>query len=207
VVDAVGLGNHVKLPLGVHLRTGRRCPVLDDDGLPAHDPIERILAARAVALDAIPLSAEVTEAEDPDEKPWNDDEFRTSLEVAPVLAGCAVIRAIVGRAVRDRTLSREESVVLEHSLGHTVDGVRMINALYARVEGWPAEIRMGAPHRNCPVSCARIRKHLPALTRSVPCRCQFPDEPGRYPTPLRHARPVAPVEPPEVVPASPPAGK
>ena len=43
------LGNLIKLPLGVHLKTGRRCVLLDDAGQPLPDPWERLRAVSKIA--------------------------------------------------------------------------------------------------------------------------------------------------------------
>lgn len=45
-VAATGVGNLIKLPLGIHRRTGRRSALLDAEGLPVRDPFR---ALRAVA--------------------------------------------------------------------------------------------------------------------------------------------------------------
>ncbi len=44
------LGNLIKLPLGIHLKTGRRCVLLDDAGQPLPDPWERLRTLRRVEL-------------------------------------------------------------------------------------------------------------------------------------------------------------
>ncbi len=50
-----GLGNLIKLPLGIHRRTGRRCVLLDDRGQPLDDPWERVRSVRKVPLTAVRL--------------------------------------------------------------------------------------------------------------------------------------------------------
>lgn len=193
-----GLGNLVKLPMGIHLRTGRRCAVLDEQGAPAALPIDAALGVRAVPLDALrPAAAPAPDAPPPEPtappvplapapEPWSEVDFERSEEVAPILRRCSVLRGLVDQVLAERTLSRDGAIVLAHSLGHLSDGVTACNYLYDLVPGFPAEERMGKRHRGSPVSCARIRRRLPRLCDRVGCDCVFPEEPGQYPNPLRH---------------------
>lgn len=189
------LGNLVKLPLGLHLVSGRRALLLDDEGRPLPDPWRRLRAVRRVPLPSppapLPAVAHVestampfTPAPGPSD--WSEADFDASPEVGPVYAGCPVIRSIVEQAIRDRRLSRDESVVLEHSIGHGPDGVRAVNYTMSRVPGWPAELRMQSPHRGSPVSCARVRQRVPDHARRVGCDCPFTLRPGEYANPLLH---------------------
>ncbi len=192
-----GLGNLVKLPLGLHLVSGRRAVLLDDSGVPLPDPWPRLRSVRRVALPAplaplppgslSPSAPEVAPfAPAPGPADWTEADFEASPEVGPVYRGCPVIRSLVEQAVRERRLSRDEAVVLEHSLGHGPDGVRAVNYTTGRIPGWPAELRMQSPHRGSPVSCARVRQRVPGHARRVGCDCAFALKPGEYANPLLH---------------------
>lgn len=52
-VDSDGLGNLIKLPLGIHRRTGRRALFLDHRGVPAEDPWRHLREAPLVTRDAL----------------------------------------------------------------------------------------------------------------------------------------------------------
>lgn len=207
-VSKDGLGNLVKLPLGVHLRTRRRAAVLDETGVPDPAGAERLLAARTVALDQLtPPTATPpsTAAPLPDgplvladvDRDWTEADFDVSRQVGPVLRGCAVLRTLVADVLTRRTLSHGAMVALQHTLGHTADGVRAVNYLADRVPDFPSDQRMGAPLRGNPASCARIRRRVPDIAGQVPCDCRFPEEPGRYPNPLRHLDHAEPEPDPE----------
>lgn len=198
-----GLGNLVKLPQGVHLRTGRRAAVLDTRGEPHDDPVAAMCGLAASELPNLPTlvvpPATVAAAHD---KPspnytthaaqalpapgFSEAEFTTSHELSQVLGGCAALRKLVSDVQRKHQVSRDESVTLNHTLGHLADGVRAVNFLYDKVPSFPAEERMGAPHRGSPMSCARIRQRVPGVTSTVKCDCRFAEAPGAYPNPLRH---------------------
>lgn len=213
-----GLGSLIKLPLGVHLRTGRRGWLLDADGQPEGAPWERLrhlrrtsildLEARCGDLVALAetLAPEPMETATPPlhstpaTRPWTEVDFETSPSVGPVLVGCAVLREIVQEALRARRMDHDGAVVLNHSLGHLPDGPRAVNYLYDQVPGFSAELRMGAPHRGSPVSCTRVRQRMGSIVDRVGCACTFHLPPGGYAHPLRHLQevPAAPPPPPGI---------
>lgn len=193
-----GVGSLVKLPLGLHLRSGRRAALLDDAGAPVAAPFERLRVVTRVALPAPPVSdnpADNIAAADAAEPPlvpaplpgeWSEADFDASPQVGPVLRGCALLRATVEAALADRRLSHDAAVVLAHSLGHLPDGVRAVNYVYDRVPGFPPAQRLGSLLRGSPASCARIRQRLPDLAARFPCECPAAVGPGQYAHPLLH---------------------
>lgn len=209
-----GTGNLVKLPLGLHLGSGRRAVLLDDAGQPLVDPFLRLRGVRRASLAALEAKlADVAEAPEepasgpaptptpsppavaaPSEPEWTEADYDASPRVAAVLRGCAVVREIVRRALADRAMDRDSAVVLAHSLGHFPDGPRAVNYALGRVPGFSAEAHMGAPHRGSPVSCARVRQRVPDVVARVGCDCTLSPGPGEYPNPLLHAT-DAPAQP------------
>ena len=199
-----GLGNLVKLPLGIHLRTGRRCPVLDERGEPHLEPftairtVARLGAADLTALCQLQASGPRLEVVSPpaavpqpapavpeDTPPWCEADFRRSPQVGPVLDGCAVLARIVDDVLQRGHLTRGRALIAEHTLGHLPDGVQAVNYLLDKA-GAPTDAKMGARHRGSPTSCRKVRQHARGLADEVPCRCVFPPAPGSYPNPLRH---------------------
>jgi hypothetical protein len=194
-IDPGGLGNLVKLPLGIHLRSGRRAALLDDAGQPLEHPLARL---RQVARTPLPDPATLPRpAAEPGPKSapapmaparpeWTEADFDASPEVGPVLRGCAVLRRVVEQALERKRLEHAEAVALRHTLGHSPDGVRACNYLFERIPGFPEALRLKSPLRGNPTSCAKVRSRLPGVVAQVPCDCSFPEEPGRYPNPNRH---------------------
>lgn len=200
-VSRDGVGNLVKLPLGLHLGSGRRAVLLGDDGTLHPSPWSRLRGIRRCALPEAPDAPPLTSPPGPDAAPfspapgpgdWLEADFEASPEVGPIYRGCPVIRSIVEQALRERRLDRDEAVVIEHSLGHLPDGVRAVNYVLDRVPGYPAEMRMGSPHRGSPISCQRIRQRAPGHARRVGCDCPFTPRPGEYANPLLHRAETTP---------------
>ncbi|HWT80694.1 MAG TPA: CRISPR-associated primase-polymerase type A1, partial [Candidatus Methylomirabilis sp.] len=136
-----GVGNLIKLPLGIHRRSGRRSRLLLADGSVDHEPHESLrrvtrlshqllfeaitrLKERAPALPS-PQGVEQPESEEtvglpsPPELPpaWTSAHFETDPEVSQLLAHCAVLRDLKNQVEGTRRLSYDEQVVLAHSLG------------------------------------------------------------------------------------------
>ena len=200
-----GLGNLVKLPLGLHLASQRRAVVLDEGGQPLSDPWPRLRSMRRVGLPSPPVALPpLAYAPRPDVAPFSpapgvgdftEAELESSPEVGPVFRGCAVVRSIIEQTLRDRRITRDEAVVLEHSIGHGPDGVRAVNYVFDRVPGMAAELKMGSPHRGSPVSCQRVRQRVPDHARKVGCDCPFTPRPGEYANPLLHRTELRPAKP------------
>jgi hypothetical protein len=209
-----GVGNLIKLPLGIHRRTGRRSRFLAADGSPDPDPhgtlraiprLDRATLERAIqelsryAADQAPVVSAVGEPAPDDGGPrplpappapppaWTEADFERDPEIAPILRGCAVLDRLRWQVQHHRRLSHDEQVVLMHALGHSGPGVRAVNHLLdACVEVRP-EARLQSPLAGNPISCSKIRKRLPHIAGAVPCDCVFPHAAGRYPTPRLHA--------------------
>jgi len=214
-----GLGNLVKLPLGVHQVTGRRAWLLRADGRVHVRPLHALrgvrrcppgrleralqtLRGRKAAPGSSPENAPGHEAREdlrrrhatvvtPQPPPWREEDFREQTEVSAVLEGCAVLRRLVERALAGDALSHDSVVCLRHVLGHLDDGPRAFNFLLQRVPGAGTHQRLGRPLRGSPSSCANLSRRLPGLARKVGCRCRFGERLPTYPNPLLHLRAAA----------------
>jgi len=175
-----GLGNLVKLPLGVHLRTGRLSRVLDPEGRPVEDGLGTLLRW---PTSSVPEVAWSPEAEEEGASPAESPDTARALGV---LRGCPMLRTAMEEARRDRTLSHDAIVVLNHSLGHLAGGVALLQQLYAEIPELPEAAVPRAARRGYPIGCDRVRQRLAPLLQRVPCDCVFPDRAGEYPHPLRH---------------------
>lgn len=204
-VEAGGLGNLIKLPLGIHLRSGRRASLLGEDGRADDSPWETLQRARRHERDEIlrlldvlrglPTPAAPTPddappwpmpAPLPPEAPFTEVDLETHPEVSTLLEGCAVLKALAQRALEHRRLDHDERIVLRHTFGHVASAVPAVNYLFSRCPEIPAQEFVQRPLRGSPISCPKIRKRIPDVTASVPCHCVFPTRPEHYPTPILH---------------------
>jgi hypothetical protein len=209
------IGNLIKLPLGIHRRTGRRSRFLLPDGTPTPDPHGLLRAhprvspealARAIDLlrSALAGSPETTQgaptgdgggsdadlpaapAPPPPPPAWTAADFDVHPEVREIFSRCGVLAAIRRRVEEHRDLGHDERVVLAHAVGHSGAGVLAVNYLLDACVGTPPEEKLQTPLSGNPVSCAKIRKRVPHLAGREVCRCRFDFAPQRYPTPRLH---------------------
>jgi hypothetical protein len=197
-----GLGSLVKLPLGIHLRTDRRCSLLDADGRPCRTPWDALRSVERIPLEAVRLARapqpsrpepveEQSDVEAPpstDRPPFTAADLETRPRLAAVLGGCPVLSEVARLAMEEGDMDREARAVAEYTVGHLEDGPAAVNYLLERAG--VTEGRMGRPHNGSPMSCRRIRQRLPGIAGRVPCACRFSDVP-EYDHPIHHARGVS----------------
>lgn len=218
-----GYGNLIKLPLGIHRRTGRRAWLSGSDGAPHPRPFD-LLAGRpklthrqllevADALDRAcrgpgdglpPWEAEgrhppegepaqerpdpLPDVARPAPPPWTEADFDRHPIISHLLGRCSVLRELQRRALEDRLLSHDEQVVLTQILGHLPGGAPAANYLLDRLVEPSGDRKLKSPLRGNPISCAKVRKRIPAVSSAVACNCRFPDDVDHYPTPVLHLR-------------------
>jgi len=219
-----GLGNLIKLPLGIHRRTGRRSAFLESDGRPVPEPLaalrrvvrlpRSVLHAALDQLKALPATAAATPltpgatpptgalsaAGPPPPAPaaaWTEADFDTDGRVRHLLAHCPVLTELKRLVDDHRSLGHEEQLVLIHSLGHVPGGPQAVNYLLGRCVDVGPEKFLKDRLKGNPVSCPSIRKKIGHVTRRVSCNCVFDFAPDRYPSPVLHllTLPAAPAAP------------
>lgn len=210
-----GLGNLIKVPLGIHRRTGHRAHLLDDAGNPLSDPfaalrnitrhprstIIRIMdLLKGAPVNSRPIQPNETAATGLDESTqaittprpprcdigWTEADFDLDPHVSHLLNRCPVMRALKFRADQQRTLSHDEQLTLVHTMGHLPTGPLAVNHLLAKCLDVGSDKYLKDNLKGSPTSCPTIRRRIPLITRSVNCHCDFSFAPDRYPTPVLH---------------------
>ncbi len=197
--DAVG--PLIKLPLGVHSRTGQRCLLLDEQGNPLADPLSALGSLTPVPPDVVRTWVETRHSERLASTPPR----KIGAKVASLLVACHVLRALHERAQQVSYLTHGERQIILCTLGHLgAEGGDGIHAIISHCHNYRAEItqRQITKMPSAPISCPRIRERLPQVTAGVGCNCQFKCGAGVYPSPVLHV-----LKPNEVKAFRPPAKK
>jgi tetratricopeptide (TPR) repeat protein len=210
-----GLGNLIKLPLGIHRRTGRRALLLDDAGRPLAKPLavlrsvvrlsradlyaagtrlKSLIPASAIPATgpAVPVTGpgEVSPAAGPPPPPpapvWTEADFEADVRIRHLLGHCPVLAALKRTVEEHRRLDHEEQLVLIHTLGHLEGGPLAVNYLFGKCVDVGPEKYLKDRLKGNPVSCPSIRRKIAHITRRVACNCSFELAPDRYPTPVLH---------------------
>ncbi len=223
--DGKGLGNLIKLPLGIHRRTGRRAALLDEEGQPLTQPLAALrrvvkaprpvlyaaaehlkgAAALAPAAPAEQAAEQLQPAGPPPPKPppaWTEADFQADPRIRHLLAHCPVLTELKHTVDEHRRLSHDEQLVLIHTLGHVEGGPLVVNYLLGKCLDVGPEKLLKDRLKGNPVSCPSIRKKIGHITRRVPCNCPFDFAPDRYPTPVLHLLTLPADTPPRTVPVA-----
>jgi len=207
-VQSGGLGNLVKLPLGVHQASGRRSSLLLADGSVHPSPLQELASVRRLPSTRVPvildeLSRQPSKPVDirdartqrtaprthaPPLPPFTEADLRGDPDIAALLEGCPVLARVVGRVMAEGQMDYDMQVALRYTLGHLEHGPQAFNFLADRCGEVAPQGRMGRPQRGSPTSCANLRRRLPGVARRAGCDCDFgPRHRLRtYPSPLLH---------------------
>lgn len=183
------LGPVIKLPLGIHSKTGKRCPLLDERGKPLDDPFEAIRSVSRLSRDAL-MTDLVRERQEESDAKVEDQGPDPGSRAAKMLEGCNVIRFVADKASKTSYLTHHERTLLRNTLGHLgEEGLDAIHGIISHCYNYREEVtsrhlRKVPPF---PISCPKIRERYPEITTSVGCDCRFRLRGVGYPTPLLHA--------------------
>lgn len=180
-------GPLIKLPLGVHKRSGRRCVFLDSQGQPLGDVgavLEHVHRNTKEAIEALILAhgAPASTA--------TKDNLGEAPLVHRLLDGCAIVHGLVEKAKATHYLNHQERLTLLYTLGHLGDEGRKylhqvigytINYDYDITESY---IRKMKPY---PISCPKVKERHAELAVNSACDCHFKLPKGGYPSPTLHA--------------------
>jgi hypothetical protein len=186
-VRAGDVGPLIKLLLGVHGKTGRRCALLDELGHELADPLQAIrtlprlpaeVVCGTIATPGTPSREE--QAEMPALGP----------RVRRLLDNCHVLGYLAKKAEQTSYLTHRERWSLLCALGHLGDEGRVaLQAIISRTYNYNAEVTGRHIDRlpPWPISCPKLRELHPEAVVAGTCKCQFDLRGKAYPTPLLYA--------------------
>ncbi|MEQ8169003.1 MAG: CRISPR-associated primase-polymerase type A1 [Candidatus Eremiobacterota bacterium] len=185
-VSEDGLGNLVKLPLGIHKKTGKRCLILDPESFePYGDQLAPLFSVRKISRDfmnvIISIKTDINIPENISES--SDGRLQVLLEK------CNVLKYLVKKARSEYYLSRKEMMVLSYILGYTGEkGIEYYHWILSYCKDYDRNIAQTFLDtlRPNPMGCSRIKYWLPGIVSKVDCNCTFDMSKGRYATPLLH---------------------
>lgn len=203
-----GLSSLVKLPLGLHQATMRRCHLLDAALSPVTDAREALARIEAVpaglvgdlvARRLVPLPAPELSPREPIPAPSPAPTPRTlaqalrEVESGPaeraacdrMLEGCGILRAIAKRAYDTHALTSDEARAVVYTLGLVGPSSRIASELLAVAGVASKELERVRRGLQSPTGCKRLREACPDLARE--CVCPLDKNALPYPTPALFA--------------------
>jgi len=188
------LGNLIKLPLGIHKKTGRRALFVDPEGKVYADQIEFLNLIKRIDRTSLQnaikrlLDINVEKAAPPGPEILKEKYH----DLRGIWEKCAVVNALVEKSFATHHLTNSERVVLKCIFAHLGDrGVGFLHSVIGNCLDYSYEAtqyQIERTHKN-PISCPKIRQHLPEITSSVNCSCEFELPEDGYPSPILHIDP------------------
>lgn len=187
-VKGEGFGPLIKLPLGIHKRTNRRCLFLDREGNPVSNQMEvlsQISQITQQTVEEILLTYGVTSR-----TASIKEEEKESPLIDSLLSGCGVISYLVKKARDSHYLDNSERVTLLYTLGHLgQEGKDYLHKVISNCINYDYDytekkIRKIKPY---PISCARIKEKHEDIALRVGCNCRLKIPYKGYPSPVLHA--------------------
>ncbi len=178
------MGPVIKLPLGVHSRTGKRCPLLDERGQPLADPF---LALRELPRLPAELIVDAGQPVMPRERADKPPELGP--RARKMLDGCRVLAYLERRSRDTLYLNHRERTTLLCTLGHLGDdGKAALHTIIGHTYNYRSEVTDRHLERlpPYPMSCPKIRELHPEAAAFGVCECAFRLRGKGYPTPLLH---------------------
>lgn len=205
-----GLGNLIKLPLGIHRKTGRRGVFLSADGshienqLAYLDKIEKVKkekiyeaiqrlygasangAAEKPSVAATPSNRTAPAEEAIVLHPLEEYKPGQDMQLQFLLSSCEVLSLLARKIFEEKELTNEERNVLTYVLGHLDRGPEAVNFFLSQTINANPSMFLKSRFQGNPMSCPKIRSKIPQITSKANCNCQFDPRLNMYPTPLLH---------------------
>lgn len=194
-VKADKFGQTMKIPYGIHVKTGERSVFYREDGTPAGDVnafLDGLAKFSAASVKKViagnfrqPVKCAVQEV-DRDLSVFG--EIDSSSE--EVLSKCSLLRYLCQKAVKTGYLSHFERLTILYVFGHMGEnGQRFIHKVMSFTLNYSYRTTERFI-RKCPekpISCMKLREQYKRVTAEIGCNCVFRQKKNCYPSPVMHA--------------------
>ena len=188
-------GQVIKLPYGIHGKTGERSYFLDEAGTPILE-VDRAIDsfARASLSNVKKVIAANTETEertehvevDTDISPFGD----VSEAITEVLINCSLMRYLCLKSVKTGYLGHFERLMILYVFGHLgSEGQEFVHKVMSFTLNYKHHVTEMFIRKmpDKPVSCVKLRENFKQLTAEFGCSCTFKRNRNCYPSPVLHA--------------------
>jgi len=217
-----GLGNLVKIPLGLHRKSGRRSLFLLPTGSPVSDQLGYLRTlARVSRNTAEELLKTISNSDQPRRTSRSgeaEDSEETEKDAGPpvprrrqphlpdpkewtpeqddslqyLLDRCHALGRLWRRGLIHGDLTPQQRLVLRYTLGYLPTGVEAVNHVLSRCQDVDSAEFMKSPFRGFPMGCRRIRERVPEFVDQDHCPCPGLQGPQAHPLTLLVGRPPGP---------------
>ena len=206
-LPANGMGNLIKLPLGIHRKSNQYSYFVDLERNSVENQHRYLMMMQKIPRERffeIETSCRFSEHFVDQGQDWEQIVSNKETERdAPLYTQahpfdpyavpefdfmklkCEVIAFLINKIVQTRTLSSDEKVVLKFTLGHLDAGVELVNHFLMMLPETKEVDLLKSKLNGNPISCNKIRKRLNQATQFLNCACNFTHL-SSYPYPALH---------------------
>ena len=193
-------GQAIKVPYGIHTKSGRRSYFLDEGGNPVMDiDIFADGVAKTALSDIKKVLASIADPTDNLEKKEVDTNLTVFGDIEPeirkVLENCSLMRYLCQKSVKTGYLTHFERLSVLYVFGHIGDeGKRFVHKIMSFTLNYKhgvTEHFIGKIPQK-PVSCVKLRDQYKHQTAEFGCSCVFTKDKNCYPSPVLHAISLSP---------------
>lgn len=191
-------GQVIKLPYGVHMKTGRQSRFLDEQFEPVTDidrylldiaPCSANMAKRVISINTPDKSMEASDCER-ETVDTDLSAFELTDNNRVVLENCSLMRYLCQKARKTGYLTHFERLSLLYVFGHMGDeGAELLHQIMHFTLNYKYHVTQKfiqkVPAK--PVSCLKLRDQYQKLTAEFGCSCVFKGAKNCYPSPVLHA--------------------
>lgn len=188
-------GQAIKIPYGLHAKSGNRSYFLDEGGNPVMDiDIFADGAAKMALSDIKKVLASTSDPADSLEKKEVDTDLSAFGDIEPeirmLLEKCSLMRYLCQKSVKTGYLTHFERLTLLYVFGHIgEEGRRFIHKVMSFTLNYKHSVTehfIGKMPEK-PVSCVKLRDQYKQQTAAFGCSCIFKKDKNCYPSPVLHA--------------------
>ena len=188
-------GQVLKIPYGIHGKTGERSHFLDEAGMPIFE-VDRAADAfaKAALSDVKKVLAANSETVEKAEQMTVDDDISPFGElptiVTEVLKKCNLMRYLCLKSVKTHYLNHFERLTVLYVFGHLGnDGQDFVHKVMSFTLNYKHQVTESFIRKmpEKPISCVKLRDQYKQLTAEIGCSCNFKRNKNCYPSPVLHA--------------------
>lgn len=197
-------GQKIKLPLGIHPRSGKRSCFIDDSGQPYLNQalvLDEIARCRLGHLKRV-ISANLSDGTGQtdtsvmkEEKLGDSGEFgELDNSVKAVLESCPIILYLCQKARKTQYLGHFERLTILYVFGHMGEtGNAFVHQVMSYTMNYSYQTTEKFIRRrpDKPISCAKLREQYKQISAELGCSCAFKRTKNCYPSPVLHALKLA----------------
>lgn len=188
-------GQVIKLPYGIHVKTGERSYFIDDEGRPVLEINPFIDGLARYTISAVKrVLASYTGIQESVEKKEVDKDLKVFGDIGDnvreVLDKCNLMRYLCQKSAKTSYLSHFERLTVLYVFGHMGDeGKDFIHRVMSLTLNYSYNTTEKYIQRrpDSPVSCVKLQDQYKMITAEIGCNCNFKKTKGCYPSPVLHA--------------------